>query len=165
MVKEINFLKGLVVLIFGFLLANFCSFILKKIPEIQKRKIVLKVGEEKRLKTIFSAISSTLNFLIYLSAILLTAKFFGLNLTPVLASLGILGLAVGMAARDILADFLAGFFILLENLYQVDDEVEILGVKGKVREINLRRTIIEDESGYLHSIPNSLIKTISKKIK
>ncbi|MDP1538616.1 MAG: mechanosensitive ion channel, partial [bacterium] len=89
----------------------------------------------------------------------------GVNIAPILAGLGLMGLAVGMAARDIISDFISGLFILLEGQYYVDDKVKISGIEGVVKEITLRRTIIRDDTGVLHSFPNSQIKLVSKKEK
>jgi len=77
----------------------------------------------------------------------------------------LVGLAMGMAAKDILADFIAGLFILLEGQYYVGDKIKISGLEGEVKEITLRRTIIRDEAGIIHSFPNSQIKLFSKKEK
>jgi len=87
----------------------------------------------------------------------------GINITPILASLGIVGLAVGMAAKDIIADFISGIFILLEGQYYIGDEVKIGDIEGKVKEITLRRTILKDKDNMLHFIPNSQIKIVARK--
>lgn len=118
---------------------------------------------KKRAETLISVFGGTLRFVIYLTAALMILPEFGINITPILAGVGVLGLAVGMAARDVISDFLSGFFIVLEGQYEIGDRVKIAGVEGEIREITLRRTSILDESGLLHSIPNSQIKTVSKK--
>ena len=71
-------------------------------------------------------------------------------------------LAVGMAARGIVADFIFGIFILLEGQYDIGDKVKIVGLEGIVEEITLRRTIIKDKEGAFHYIPNSQIKIVSR---
>ena len=85
----------------------------------------------------------------------------GVNPTPLLAGAGLVGLAIGMGSRNLIQDYLAGLFILLEDQYRVGEEVEILGKKGKVIDLNLRRTIIRDTEGIIHSIPNGQIKVVS----
>ncbi|HOE15376.1 MAG TPA: mechanosensitive ion channel [Candidatus Paceibacterota bacterium] len=87
----------------------------------------------------------------------------GINITPILASLGIVGLAVGMAAKDIIADFISGIFILLEGQYYIGDEVNISNIEGQVQEITLRKTILKDKDNMIHIIPNSQIKIVSRK--
>ncbi len=88
---------------------------------------------------------------------------FGINTAPILASLGVAGLAIGMAAKDIVSDFIAGLFIIMENQYRLGDKVKVAGLEGKVKEITLRRTILESEDGSTHSIPNSKVAVVSKK--
>ena len=74
-----------------------------------------------------------------------------------------MGLAVGMAAKDIISDFIAGLFIILENQYCIGEEIKVAGVEGKVKKITLRKTIIKSSDGSIHSIPNSKVTVISKK--
>jgi small conductance mechanosensitive channel len=125
------------------------------------------VGEEreKRIETLISIFKSSSRLIIYSFAILMILPEFGINITPILTGLGLVGLAVGIGAKDIISDFIAGIFIILENQYQIGDEIKIAGVEGKVKEVTLRRTIIVDSNNVSHSVPNSQIKLVSKKIK
>jgi len=150
------------ILIAAFLLDRFLKVFIKKgINNYVKNKIN---GErKKRIATLISVFSGTLSFVIWIVAVLMILPEFGLNIAPILASLGLAGLAVGMAARDIIADFISGLFILLEGQYFVGDKVKIAGIEGEVKEITLRRTILRDEAGVLHSFPNSQIKLVSRK--
>jgi small conductance mechanosensitive channel len=77
--------------------------------------------------------------------------------------LGLVGFAISMAAKDILSDFISGIFVLLEDQYHVGDKIRVGNLEGEVVEFNLRRTVLKDESGILHLIPNSQIKIVSKK--
>ena len=139
------------------------TFIEKGVNKKLKNKI--DGDRKKRVKTLISVFGGTLSFLIWITAILMVLPEFGVNITPILAGLGLLGLAVGMAARDIISDFISGIFILLEGQYYVGDRVKISGIEGEVKEITLRRTTIKDEAGLFHSFPNSQIKFVSKKEK
>ena len=139
------------------------NFIKKGVNGYLKNKVD---GErKKRAETLISIFGGTLSFVIWVAAILMVLPEFGLNVAPILAGLGLVGLAVGMAARDIIADFISGLFILLESQYFVGDKVKIGGIEGEVKEITLRRTILRDEAGLLHSFPNSQIKLVSRKEK
>jgi small conductance mechanosensitive channel len=135
------------------------------IGKIVKRVTGEKRGEaeNKRAKTLISVFQGTANFIIGIVAILMILPEFGVNIGALLTGVGLLGLAVGMASKEIISDFLSGFFILLENQFQVGDKVKIAGIEGEVKEITLRRTIIKDEKGLLHAIPNSQIKVVAKK--
>jgi small conductance mechanosensitive channel len=85
----------------------------------------------------------------------------GFNLGPVLASAGIAGLAIGFGAQALVKDVINGFFILLENQYDVGDTVRVASVAGTVEDMSLRRTVLRDADGSVHTIPNSEIKLVS----
>jgi len=155
--------------VFGiFLGAIFLNKFLKTFfKKIIRKSLQKRGGEEikKRSETLTITLVGTLNFIIWIVAILMILPEFGINIAPILTSLGIGGLALGMAAKDIVSDFLAGLFILLEGQYFVGDKVKILGIEGEVIEITLRRTVIKDKEGNLHLIPNSQIKVVARKEK
>ena len=154
--------KIAVILIVAVLADRFLKTLLKRIIG---KQIKNRVNGEKRKRadTLISILSGTSSFVIWIIAILMILPEFGINIAPILAGMGLLGLAVGMAARDIISDFISGFFIILEGQYHVGDEVKISGIEGEVKEITLRRTIIKDKTGLIHSVPNGQIKTVAKK--
>ncbi len=157
-------IKVALILFAAFLINYFLKMLIKKgVAGYVKNK--MNGERKKRAKTLIGVFSGALSFIIWMAAILMVLPEFGLNITPVLAGLGLAGLAVGMAARDIIADFISGLFILLESQYFVGDEVKIAGIEGEVKEITLRRTILRDKAGLLHSFPNSQIKLVSRKEK
>lgn len=122
--------------------------------------------QQKRAHTLISIFTGTLKFIISILALLMVLPEFGINIAPILAGIGVMGLAVGMAAQNVIADFIAGIFILLEDQYRIGDKIEvagIAGVKGEVIELTLRRTTLRDDNGNFHSIPNSQIKTVTKR--
>lgn len=85
----------------------------------------------------------------------------GFNLAPLLASAGIAGVAIGLAAQTIVKDMLNGFLILVEGQFSVGDTVRVAGVSGAVEALTLRRTTIRDGDGTLYIIPNSQITTVA----
>jgi len=89
----------------------------------------------------------------------------GINITPLIAGFGIAGLAVGFGAQSLVRDIIAGLFILLENQYSVGDWVQIAGIGGGVEEINLRRTVLRDFDGTVHTVPNGEIRVASNFTK
>jgi len=117
--------------------------------------------QKERAKTLSKVFSSTLKIVIWVIAILMLLPELGINPTPLLAGAGLIGLAIGMGSKSLVQDYLAGLFILLEDQYRVGEEVDISGKKGQVIDLNLRRTIIKDEEGIVHYIPNGQIKTAS----
>lgn len=124
---------------------------------------ISKEEKRKRIKTLTSVFEGTTRFVIWIAASLMLLPEFGVNIAPLLAGIGVVGLAVGMAAKDIISDFIAGLFIILEDQYGVGDKVKIAGIEGVVEKITLRKTTIKDREGVFYSIPNSQIKVVAKK--
>ena len=151
-------IKIAVILVAAYI-ANRCGkvFILKLIKSLAKTSGNLK----QREKTLTNVFVSTLNFIIWTITVLMILPELGVNITPLLAGVGILGLAIGMGARDLIKDYLAGIFILLEDQYQIDEEIDVGSTKGKVVALNLRRTILKSPDEVLHFIPNGQIKKVS----
>jgi small conductance mechanosensitive channel len=85
----------------------------------------------------------------------------GLNLSPLLASAGIAGVAIGLAAQNIVKDMLNGVLILVEDQFNVGDKVHVAGVAGTVEAMTLRKTTIRDDDGTLYVVPNSQITTVA----
>lgn len=85
----------------------------------------------------------------------------GVNLAPLLASAGVAGVAVGLAAQNIVRDMLNGILILIEDQFNVGDTVRMAGVSGVVESMTLRKTTIRDIDGTLYVIPNSQISTVA----
>jgi small conductance mechanosensitive channel len=115
----------------------------------------------QQLKTLAGVINSVGMFAILFVALLQIVSQLGFNLGPLLASAGIVGLAIGFGAQTLVKDVLNGFFILLENHYDLGDTVRMAGVTGTVEQMTLRRTVLRDENGSVHTIPNSEIKLVS----
>ena len=87
------------------------------------------------------------------------------DLTPFFASAGLLGVAVGFGAQSLIKDFLSGIFIIVENQYRVGDVVDIEGAAGTVERVTIRSTVIRDNSGNVHFLPNgSVIHVINKTL-
>jgi len=119
----------------------------------------------KRGKTLSRVIRNTVGILIGLVVLFTILAEIGVNIGPALASLGIVGLAVGFGAQSLVKDIINGLFILIENQYGMGDVVKIAGITGLVEEINLRRTILRDLDGVVHYIPNGEINVASNLTK
>ncbi|NWF93687.1 MAG: mechanosensitive ion channel family protein [Syntrophaceae bacterium] len=106
-------------------------------------------------------------FLIFLSviAILMILGELGIQLAPLLATAGIGALAIGFGAQNLVKDVISGFFIILENQYRIGDVIEVAGVSGLVESLSLRRTVLRDLEGKVHTIPNGEIKVVSNLSK
>lgn len=115
----------------------------------------------QQIQTLASVINSIGTFVILFVAILQVLPYLGLNLGPLLASAGIAGLAIGFGAQTLVHDFINGFFVLLEDQYSIGDTIRVAGVKGAVEDMTLRRTVLRDDDGTVHIIPNSQIQIVS----
>lgn len=119
----------------------------------------------QRTLTLTSILSSTLRTaILFASALSLLAEF-GINITPILASAGVVGLAVGFGAQSLVKDVIAGFFILFEDQYGVGDVVDIDGKSGLVERMNLRITQLRNQAGALITLPNGATKIVSNRSK
>jgi moderate conductance mechanosensitive channel len=87
----------------------------------------------------------------------------GVNLAPLLASAGVAGVAIGLAAQNIVKDVLNGILILIEDQFDVGDTVRLAGLTGVVEGMTLRKTLVRDADGTLYVIPNSQITTVANQ--
>ncbi len=133
------------------------------------RKLALpdKFGVEraKRSQTLARIVETTLRVVILTGALLMILKQVGIEIGPLLAGAGVVGLAVGFGAQSLVKDVIGGFFILLENHMNVGDVVKISGVAGLVESINLRVTVLRDLEGNVHIVPNGEIGVVTNMTK
>jgi len=116
---------------------------------------------EKRSKTLSNMMTWTLGLIIVVIALFMILSELGINITPLLAGAGVAGIAIGFGAQSLIKDFVSGLFILLEDQYNQGDVVKIADIAGIVEEVNLRRTVLRDLEGIVHTIPNGQITTAS----
>jgi small conductance mechanosensitive channel len=115
----------------------------------------------QRSKTLAEVSRSVVTMVAWVIATLLVLGELGLNLTPLIASASIVGVALGFGAQSLVRDFLTGFFVLLEDQYAIGDLVEIGQVTGKVERFTLRMTSLRAEDGTLHNVANGTIQRVS----
>jgi small-conductance mechanosensitive channel len=135
--------------------------IIDNIPR-PKYKNIITGAQQRRIETVVKALKDTLSFVVFVVAVLTVLPEFGVNVGPILAGLGLAGLALGMAAKDLITDFLAGFFMILEGEVNIGDKVKIGDNKGRVVAITLRRIILQGSDGSIYIIPNREIKAIRR---
>ena len=119
---------------------------------------------EKRGRTISQLLRSVGRVVILTIATLLTFNVF-INIAPILAGAGILGLAISFGAQSLVRDIISGFFILLENQFAVGDVIEAAGKSGVVEKITMRVVVLRDLEGTMHVIPNGEMKVVSNKTR
>jgi len=152
--------KIVMVLVGAYILTKILRAISRKSADLHVRKLPTGVSVQQ-FRTVASVTTSVGVIAILFVAALEVLSLLGLNLGPMLASAGIAGLAIGFGAQTLVHDFINGFFILLENQYDIGDTVRIAGVKGTVERMSLRITVLRDEDGTLHIVPNSSIQIVS----
>jgi small-conductance mechanosensitive channel len=116
---------------------------------------------EKRVHTLTDVLFRTAVVIALVISGLIVLSHAGFDITPVLAGAGVVGLAIGLGAQSLFRDALNGFFIVLENQYAKGDVVTLAGVHGRVEDVSLRRTLVRDLDGVLHSVPNGLVAVAS----
>ena len=116
--------------------------------------------KEKRSITLGHIINSIGNTVIYLIVLFMVLNVFGIDISPILASVGILVLAIGFGAQSIVKDFVSGLFIIIENQYGIGDRVKIGSFEGEVIKITMRSTVLMDDEKRVYYISNGLIKDV-----
>ncbi len=116
---------------------------------------------EKRAATIGGILRKTLGVVIWAIAVAMVLREVEFDVAPILAGAGVIGLAVGFGAQNLVRDVIAGLFILMENQIRINDVAIINGTAGLVEEINLRTTVLRSLDGVVHVFPNGVINTLS----
>jgi moderate conductance mechanosensitive channel len=144
-------------------------FIQKWFPYLRARIVRHMVAQrggadmelEKRAATLGGIIRKTLAALIWVLAIVMSLKEAGFDIGPILAGAGIVGLAVGFGAQNLVHDIISGMFMLLENQIRVNDVAVLNGTGGLVEAINLRTTVLRAMDGTVHVFRNGAINTLA----
>jgi small conductance mechanosensitive channel len=116
---------------------------------------------EKQANTVGGIVRGSAIVLIWAVAIAMSLREIGFDVAPILAGAGIVGLAVGFGAQNLVRDVISGLFMLLENQLRVGDVANVNGTGGFVEEINLRTTVLRSLDGAVHVIPNGAITALS----
>jgi moderate conductance mechanosensitive channel len=152
--------KIIFIVLVSFVLIRLLRLFTGRLTSLQIKKLSPGIRAQQ-VRTVSSVLTSVGVFAISFVTALMVLGNLGLHLEPLLASAGVAGLAIGFGAQTLVHDFINGFFILLENQYDIGDGVRIAGVKGVVEEMTLRHTVLRDEDGTVHTVPNSAIQIVS----
>jgi small-conductance mechanosensitive channel len=152
--------KIVVALILALILLWFLRIATHRLRELSKRQ-ALPTGRAQQIATLAGVIRGVGVFTILFTALIQILGILNIDVKPLIASAGVVGLAVGFGAQTLVKDVINGFFILLENQYDVGDVVKLSGVQGTVENMTLRRTVLRDADGSVHTVPNSEIKIVS----
>ncbi len=158
----------IVIIIIGALILNrvISSFIEKAVRiAVRPDGISSKEAEEKRENTLIQIFNTTAKISLLTITGLMVLQEFGVEIGPILAAAGIVGLAFGFGGQYLIRDIISGLFIILENQYRVGDVVTFDSAGGTVQEISLRKTTLRDLDGTVHHIPHGEIKKVSNHSK
>jgi small-conductance mechanosensitive channel len=151
------------------LVAWFIYKILGIIMPLFVMRYVVEKGKKRRSKGYLKQRSQTLGrvvtqaigiFIVLIVAFMILSEL-GMDITPLLASAGVVGIVIGLAAQDSVRNYIGGFVIMLEDHYNVGDVIKVADITGEVEELGLRRTVLRDLRGILHIVPNGEIKVAS----
>ncbi len=152
------------IIVFGILL---WYAVKRSMPALVHRTIAQsreKEGREemkRREKTLLSVFLSVGKVTIVTFTVFMVLSELNVPIGPILAGLGIAGVAVGFGAQYLIRDLIAGIFIIMENQYRVGDVAKVADISGLVEEVSLRKTVLRDLDGVVHHIPNGEIKVAS----
>ena len=119
----------------------------------------------KRSDTLKSVIRNILSITVVVVALLMILKELGVEIGPILAAAGVVGIAVGFGAQELVKDVINGFFILLDDQIRVGDVVQIAEKSGLVENVNLRMITLRDLSGNVHFVRNGQISVVTNMTK
>lgn len=156
-------LQAAIILIIAFIVV---MVLRRLIPRLISARIP-KIREESadqlaaRSTTLSKVIVQVVSIIIWAVAFVMVLSQLGVDITPLIAAIGVASLALGFAAQNIIRDYLNGFFILMEDWYRVGEVAVIQGTGGVVENLTLRRTVLRDLDGALHVFPNSKVEQAS----
>ena len=145
------------------------KFALEKLERVllawREREDKERVANEKRVKTLTGLLRTICLTLIWIVGIVMSLDQIGLDITPILAGAGIVGLAVGFGAQNLVRDIINGFFVILENQVLVGDVAIVNGTGGLVEAISFRTITLRDLSGTVHIFPHGTVTTLANMTK
>jgi small conductance mechanosensitive channel len=153
--------KVLVDLLIAVLLIRLLHALTRRLAAFGQREALPTGMRAQQLRTLASVVNGVGLFTIVFVTAMQVLQAVRINIGPLLASAGVVGLAIGFGAQTLVHDVLNGFFVLMENQYDVGDVVRIANVSGTVERMTLRRTVLRDADGTVHNVPNSQITVVS----
>jgi len=157
------------ILIAGWIGIRFMKLGTQKLEKIliQSKETREKVpgAAQKRISTLTGLLQTLVISLIWAIVIVISLAQIGLDITPILASAGIVGLAVGFGAQNLVRDVISGFFMILENQVRIGDVAIVNGTGGLVEAITFRTITLRDLAGVVHVFPNGTITTLANMTK
>lgn len=154
-------LQLLAIALAAFILRRLLRLLTRRMIQLAETQSRSAQQREQQTQTVADLLYSTGSAVILVGAILVALPLVGVNVTPIAAVAGLASLAFGFGAQHLVRDVINGFFIVLEDQYVVGETVRIGAVSGRVEGLTLRRTVLRDPEGALHTIPNGEIRTLA----
>ena len=159
-------LKVALIIFISYLLIKIASRIIHRtLRVIFEKRAAESIGEKKRQETLERILIGVTYVTVSTIGLLMTLQQIGLDIGPILAGAGIVGLAVGFGGQYLIRDLISGLFIVLENQYRIGDSVNLDSTKGLVEDITLRMTTLRDLDGTVHHIPHGEVKRVANLSK
>lgn len=157
-----HILKFVFIIVLSMIVIRIGKSIIRRVFKIKVKARIRQ--SERREKTLLRLLENTLSYVVYFSAILAILSDY-MDISGLLASAGVLGLAVGFGAQSLVKDIISGFFIVFEDQFSVGDYVQVGDALGEVVEIGLRTTKIVADGGEVYILPNgNITETINYSI-
>lgn len=161
-----NGLRSLVIVVGSLVLIRLLRGVSDRLARLVVDDDPTGVSEKaKRARTLAGILKATGTVTVVLIGSMMVLREVGLDITPIIAGAGVVGLAIGFGAQGLIKDLIAGFFILLEDQFHVGDIIQVSGVSGLVERMNLRITVVRDLHGTVHFVPNGEIRVVSNLTK
>ena len=173
-----NWLTGAPLRVIGVFLAAFLAaellrrFVKRAVSTAAKAPNLLRRGDnaelaiaraEQRAKAVGSLLTSSIVFAVWAVALMIALDQIGIDVAPLIASAGVVGVAIGLGAQTIVKDYLAGIFMVIEDQYGVGDVVSLGDVSGTVEEVRLRVTRIKSDDGTIWYVRNGELTKVGNK--
>ncbi|MDP8261950.1 MAG: mechanosensitive ion channel [Candidatus Ancaeobacter aquaticus] len=154
-------LRSIIIILIGILSYIILGICIRKAKKLLTKKDAIREKESVlHLKTILALFKWLGSIIIFALIVFFLLESFGLNMAPLLAGAGIVGLAFGFGGQYLIRDIINGIFILLEGQYRINDVIKINDIGGLVEKVTLRITILRDLEGKVIYIPNGEIKSV-----
>ncbi|MGD8568279.1 MAG: mechanosensitive ion channel family protein [Gammaproteobacteria bacterium] len=158
-------LRMLLILVIAWIALKVIRRVLQKLEQrllrAQQTESETASEQAKRIETLIRLLRQGVVIVLWVVVLLVILRELGVDIAPILASAGIVGLAVGFGAQNLVRDVISGFFMILENQVRVGDVAIVNGTGGLVERVNFRTIVLRDLSGVVHVFPNGAINTIS----
>jgi len=155
-----NLLRLAVIFVTAFLISRLWQLMTKKMVKPRESQSRAAQAYEQQARTLAALVSNAGSKVVWGVAVLMAAQEFGINITPVLVVVAIIGLGMGLGARNLVRDVISGFSIILEDQYALGETIQMGETLGRVEHLTLRRTVVRDGRGALVTLANGEIRAV-----